>query len=246
MPKRKKQPDQPPSQAYLMSFGDTMTTLLAFFIVLNSLAEEQTGANLYSGTGSFVRALESFGLQGQFSQQRSANAIPRETTSPLYMAPDPEKRTPDQDGSGPDADDDAVRVIDREEEDFERFMVEMKRLFPLQRLPDTTGEVAFDYFNSINPQPPHLGKSYADAMQRIIPLLYSDGYEVQVIVWATTPSPTAWTRAARQANQIVAEIAQLGGLAPAQRGQLNGVGRAWIDSVVKRPVLTFVVRKVTR
>ncbi|MCA9059275.1 MAG: hypothetical protein KDA85_12285, partial [Planctomycetaceae bacterium] len=40
MGKRCTCPSFGPSQAYLLSFGDTMTALLAFFIVLNSLAKE--------------------------------------------------------------------------------------------------------------------------------------------------------------------------------------------------------------
>ena len=52
MARKQKAPGAGPNMAYLMSFGDTMTTLLAFFIVLNSLAKEQTGAKLYAGTGS--------------------------------------------------------------------------------------------------------------------------------------------------------------------------------------------------
>ena len=38
MVKRKKIAPTGASNAYLISFGDTMTALLAFFIVLNSLA----------------------------------------------------------------------------------------------------------------------------------------------------------------------------------------------------------------
>ncbi|MCP4857370.1 MAG: hypothetical protein GY903_23045, partial [Fuerstiella sp.] len=47
-----------PNQSYLISFGDTMTALLAFFIILNTLAEEQTGANLHAGTGSFMESVD--------------------------------------------------------------------------------------------------------------------------------------------------------------------------------------------
>ena len=64
MAKKKKLEPSVPSKAYLVSFGDTMTALLAFFIVLNSLAKEQTGANMYSGTGSFVSAFSNSGLPG--------------------------------------------------------------------------------------------------------------------------------------------------------------------------------------
>jgi flagellar motor protein MotB len=55
--RRKKPDDGGPSKAYMLSFGNMMTAQLAFFIVLNSLAQDQTGANLHAGTGSFVRSL---------------------------------------------------------------------------------------------------------------------------------------------------------------------------------------------
>ena len=71
MVKKKKTPPAAPSKAYLISFGDTMTALLAFFIVINSLAREQTGANLYTGTGSFVNAMNASGLPGRFETKGS-------------------------------------------------------------------------------------------------------------------------------------------------------------------------------
>ena len=71
MAKKQKPEMDGPSNAYLMSFGDTMTTLLAFFIVLNSLAAEQTGANLHSGTGSFIQTTRSMGLAGTFKGKRA-------------------------------------------------------------------------------------------------------------------------------------------------------------------------------
>ena len=71
MAKKKKAPPSGPSKAYLVSFGDTMTALLAFFIVINSLAQEQTGANLYSGTGSFVSAIGAIGFAGAAPSDRS-------------------------------------------------------------------------------------------------------------------------------------------------------------------------------
>ncbi|MEZ6064742.1 MAG: flagellar motor protein MotB [Planctomycetaceae bacterium] len=71
MPREKKRPSSGASNAYLISFGDTMTALLAFFIVLNSLAEEQTGAKLHRGTGSFVQALNNMGMPGFFTGEVS-------------------------------------------------------------------------------------------------------------------------------------------------------------------------------
>ena len=81
---RKKRESSAPSKAYLVSFGDTMTALLAFFIVLNSLAKEQTGANMHSGTGSFVNAFSSTGLPGHLSGSRSSDVIQQEAQKPIY------------------------------------------------------------------------------------------------------------------------------------------------------------------
>ena len=85
---RKKEPDKGPSQAYLISFGDTMTTLLAFFIVLCSMAEDQTGANLYSGNGLVPRRCQRYRASWNvFAKQigtRHANAGDEPTVHGRY------------------------------------------------------------------------------------------------------------------------------------------------------------------
>ncbi|MFT5284022.1 MAG: chemotaxis protein MotB [Planctomycetota bacterium] len=59
--------DDPPKEgapAWMVSFGDMMTLILTFFILLVSLAEEQQSGLLAKGVGSFVVAIRSFGLDG--------------------------------------------------------------------------------------------------------------------------------------------------------------------------------------
>ncbi|MCA9263012.1 MAG: hypothetical protein KDA60_04165 [Planctomycetales bacterium] len=244
MAKKQKKPDQGPSNAYLLSFGDTMTTLLAFFIVLNSLAEEQTGANLYRGTGSFVQAMESFGTSGRMTGERTQNAISKGEVSPLY-AIEGEEKEEDQRGfsSGPDDEDDALRVINREEDEFERFMREMGRLSKVDQLPYTNGEAVFDFFEPLASEAPLVTGKYAEVVDQCLPLLYRPNYQIEVIVWATTPSPTAWRRAMRQSQQFGNEIAAKGNLPPPARGKVLPVGHPWIDSDVKRPVMSIIVKK---
>ena len=69
------------NKSYLVSFGDTMTALLAFFIVLNSLAEDQTGANLHSGTGSFAVAISGYGVTNRQSSKRTSFVVQGQATS---------------------------------------------------------------------------------------------------------------------------------------------------------------------
>ncbi|MEM7314428.1 MAG: flagellar motor protein MotB [Planctomycetota bacterium] len=244
MAKKKKPPPSGPSNAYLMSFGDTMTTLLAFFIVLNSLAQDQTGANLHAGTGSFMKTLASGGMQTNLIEDRQKSLIKMDNTRPLYVVPDEENREPDGSSLGPDDKDDGVRVIDREKEDFERFVNELKKLSEMKEQPDVLGEAVFDYFNRLGKEGPLLTEEYRAALAEVIPLLYQPNYLVEVIVWATTPKTSAWKRAAIQADTITSEIAKLGALNPRQKKRLRGTAKLWFDKDAKRPVVSIVTRKM--
>lgn len=245
MARPKKPPASKPSQAYIISFGDTMTTLLAFFIVLCSLAEDQSGANLHSGTGSFSRALETFGMPGQFSRELSEDAISREHANTAYLAAGDDAE-PNLDPKGPDANDNDLPVIDREAEQFQRFVNEMERQSERTQLPKTNGQITFDFFNRLNREPPYLTEEYDNLKAQLISLLARDDYQLDLIVWATTPGASAWARAAEQASAVVAELLESTNTRLRDSQQLQALARPWPYSDVKRPVLSIVVRKVDR
>lgn len=244
MARKKSQPSFGPNQAYIVSFGDMMTALLAFFIVLVSLAEEQTGANLHTGTGSFVRALDGFGLPGAFSKDTSDRAVSLSHAGPLYVV-GAEDQDPDKESLGPDEEDNGIRVIDREREEMQRFVNEMNRLASVKKLPASQGEVSFDFFNTLSKTAPLLPDSFGNVLIQLVPVLMNRNYGVDVIVWATTPSQTAWTRAAKQSAQIAREISEKTGISVTQPTGLRSVGKPWAYSDVKRPVFSIVVRRVT-
>ena len=240
---KKKPEDPPPSKAYLVSFGDTMTTLLAFFIVLCSLAEEQTGADLYSGTGSFIEAMKGMGLPGKFEGKRTSKAMQLNDPSPLYVAADLDGNKPEPDSTGPDEPND-IRTIDRETEVYQRLLNEIDRIAKVDNLPETKGEVVFDFFNRFNREPPYLTEGYRKALLQLVPSLRRDTHRVDIVVWANMPSPKSWQRAANQATAISEEAGVLLRLNDDQKRRLRSVGKPWRFSDAKRPICSVIVRKV--
>ncbi|MGD9856724.1 MAG: flagellar motor protein MotB [Planctomycetaceae bacterium] len=236
-------PPAGPNMGYLVSFGDTMTALLAFFIVLNSLAEEQTGANLHSGTGSFVTALNSFGVPGLFPSKQSAQVFQMDYSNPVYVVPAESEDELTMQSTGPDDTEDRQRIIDWEQEDFQRFLNEIERWHELAPEPTVDGEVAFDLFNFLGTGDKIAPDEVFTAVRQLAPLLRNDGYELEVTVWATTPTATAWKRAVDQAGAIRREIVDYLRLG-AQESKVSASGRPWGSSTARRPTVSLIARRL--
>lgn len=86
--------------AYLVSFGDMMTLILCFFILLVALSKDRQFGLMAKGLGSFVIALKSHGLDGVLSGAEKA-AIHREMRRKFNLPPedDPERQAPDDEAA---------------------------------------------------------------------------------------------------------------------------------------------------
>jgi hypothetical protein len=226
----------------MVSFGDTMTALLAFFIVLNSLANEQTGAMLYSGTGSFISNSESFGLPGIFGKKRTKQSFQLEETAPLYVVGDDQPSVPGKNSGGPDDVSDYARIIDRDHEQYQRFVAELKRQGELARQQEIAGEFSIDVMERLPADLSVLTPQHIEVVRTIAPLLLRDEYEVELTVWATTPSPSAWQRAVEQSRQLRETFLKRLGADPSLRMRLTAVGRPWMSGSVKRPTSSVTVK----
>lgn len=243
MPRKKKAPSGP-NNGYLISFGDTMTALLAFFIVLNSLATEQTGANLHAGTGSFQSVGEGLGVPGLFPSLRSQYAAQQQHSSPMYIieGDDPSDLPGDQ-PTGPDKDGDVKFVRDRENDDMHRFLSAMQLATKATYKKPLEGEVAFDRLNPLNKEELMDSEMKQDLL-KLAPTLRRKGYELEIRVWATTPAPSAWQRAAEQANVLHRETIKFLKLRGASMKKVSAGASPWFSSEIKRPTLSFLVRRV--
>lgn len=243
---RKKKCPSGPNNGYLISFGDTMTALLAFFIVLNSLAEEQTGANLHAGTGSFMKSVDKFGLAGKINSNLSAQAFQQQAIAPKYVVSDPEDRPPERGARGPDDVNDSQRIVDREKDDYQRFLQDLRRVNNLQEERRVEGEVSFDVLEKLTPQPDGtlLNPELRAALTGVGPMLRRGDYAVEIVVWTPTPAESAWSRSLKTAARIHKEAVELLRIPPNQQMRLTAVSAPWIDQELKRPTVTVVLRRL--
>jgi hypothetical protein len=161
----------------------------------------------------------------------------------MYLPTPPDPAELESSAQGPDPEIDGQRVVDWEREEFTRFMVEMEHLYQVRKQPVVQGQVVFDLFEPLGQQPPRLPRQARQILANVGPLLSNPLYRVEIVVWATTPSATAWGRACTQADALRQEIRQLLSLSPSQQERLTSAGRPWLYRDDRRPVMSLVVIK---
>ncbi len=211
------------------------------FIVLSTLGKDQTGFSLYNGTGSFVRALDTFGLPGIFPG--SKKVIQLDAPGPHYLgATETEDANGHIDYRGPSEEE--SRILDVEQEQLQSFLEEMQRQMPVAKWPRTEGQAAVDFYDALNARPPLLRPRHQDVIGQVLPLLRRGNYRVFLVVWATMPSPSAWARAANQAQMLQEEFAEQSQLDSAARTRFVALGQPWPYRNRRRPVFSLVIRKL--
>lgn len=249
MARKPKAPPEKPSKAYLVSFGDTMTALLAFFIVLNSFAKEQTGANMYSGTGSFMNAASSIGLPGGSMGNRSRLVVAKEAPSPIYAVESPNKDENSNERLGPDSDPDDKRVIDRQTESFKRFLSQVNKEYEVNETPPTRSQIVFDSFEKI--RKPERGKPHLPmqtnatqiASEAIMKLGRAD-FKLEIVVWANMPARVSMNKAMKTATAVQKQVDTIFTLSPDQQSRLTVSAKPWLFSDAARPKMSFVISRL--
>ncbi|HMP80857.1 MAG TPA: flagellar motor protein MotB [Pirellulaceae bacterium] len=245
MSRKPKPPPKKPSKAYLVSFGDTMTALLAFFIVLNSLAKDQTGANMYTGTGSFVRAFKRTGSEGNRWGTRSDQNIPRVAPSPVYAIPSPKRDENDRREKGPDQTDNGERVINRREEDFQRFLTEMRFHFQVNQAETTQSQIVFDSFERLGSGSDNiLGPNAMQIVSDAIGQLANRQFEIEIVVWSVSPNELELQRAMDQALQIESYLDRVFRFRNDQRNRFSIAAKPWLFVDAKRPKMSVILSRL--
>ncbi len=241
--RRKKQADSHiNTEGWMMSYADMATILLAMFIVLSTLGKDQTGVNLYNGTGSFRKALDAFGMPGFFSS--SSRPIQMSYPSPHYSLQGPGGNgTGHGQNSGTGEAGLPSRTIDGEQEQMQRFLQEIGRRFPVEKIPRGEGQAVVDFYDRLNKSAPYLAPSQSEVIGQTVPILRRDNFRVFVVVWAPTPAASAWVRSAKQAQLVAEEIADMAQLDAQARARLIPLGQPWRYQNLQRPIMSLVIVK---
>ena len=241
MARKEKAPDAGPSKAYLVSFGDTMTALLAFFIVLNSLAKEQTGANMYNGTGSFVTAFAKSGTPGGMTGNRSRDMIQQTQQSSVYALAGNLDKNVDPDNVGPDEDGHRERIADRDKEQFQKFLAEIEKKFGLNSEPPIRNQVVFDSFSSFNRKTGSLSPHALQLASETIPKLRKGDTKLEIVLWATMPSKRIIDKTLEKSLLVKKQIEESYWLKPQEKQKIRYTVKPWLFSDAKRPIISFVI-----
>ncbi len=241
MAKKKKLYGSLPSKAYLVSFGDTMTALLAFFIVLNSLAKEQTGANMYAGTGSFVSAFSRSGSPGDFTGNRSRDMIQQQAQKPVYALA--ENLDQNESRVGPDDTDENQRILDRDKEQFQKFLDEIEKKFGLQKHTPINNQTVFDSFERWDRETGAIGGHAIELLSETVAKLRQRDVNLEVIIWATMPSKANLERQLAKSVELRSQVENMFWLKPHEKPRIRYRVKPWLFADAKRPVLSVVVSR---
>lgn len=244
MSRKQKPPPKKPSKAYLVSFGDTMTALLAFFIVLNSFASDQTGAQMHAGTGSFIRSSTKTGSAGGKFGDRSGQNFDRKGHTPVYAVAENDPANGKKNGSGADNANDSV--INRQAENFQRFLNEMNYRFDVTAESPTQSQIVFDSFEKFGADKNILGPNAIQLASDAFMSLSDESFELEVIVWATMPSEFALKKSTELAKEVESQLFKSFSLSGRQRQRFSVSAQPWLFVDAARPKVSFVLSRIDR
>jgi hypothetical protein len=187
--------------------------------------------------------VEAVGFAGSTPSDRSQYVIQKDAPVPLYALAENLDKNPLQEGSkGPDDENDSERKIDRDTENFQRLLNEIDRQFGLQSKKPVLNQIVFDSFELFKrSQHQTLSDHAIQLAAEILPVLQDDSKSVEIIVWATMPSPIIINKSMSKLVAIRQEIEEKFWIRQADRNRIRYTVKPWLFSDAKRPIISFVI-----
>jgi hypothetical protein len=118
-------------------------------------------------------------------------------------------------------------IIDRQKDNYQRFLTEAMRLSELSSAPSFDGEFHADVLGKLPNKGPLMNDDISAVIKGVARSLRQPDREVELTVWCSHSLVVPWARAARQANQLRDETIQLLKLPSDQQTKLTAVARPW-------------------
>ncbi len=155
----------------MTAYCSIMTLLLAFFIILQAFAPVQQEGLFYAGKGSFVRALETFGLGGIWD--RATGRVAPGVVGPRYRVPEGQE------------DRSILRRIDVEREDAQRALEALEAQFDVQEPRQGVGwqvtlPTPFSYLDAEEEFGPEQEQFCQELAPRLQPLILARGFVIRI------------------------------------------------------------------
>jgi hypothetical protein len=204
---------------------------------------------MYSGTGSFVSSVSSIGFPGTSPVPNSKYLTKRSAPVPLYALSENLDKNPDQEGRlGPDEENDAERTIDRDKENFQRFLNEIDRQFQVKKQDSIENQNVLDSFELFKEgeKDAFLSNHALQIISETLPILRNEKKSLEIIIWATMPSPVIIEKYLNLSMDVTKEIDARFTISPSSRKRMKIVVKPWLFSDAKRPVISFVVGDLSK
>jgi len=196
---KKREFSKPKVPAYLVSFGDMMTILLTFFILLCTYATTKTSGFVSDGVGSFRQAIQELGMPAFLMSDRQIVKLQQDRIK---------YRSKEREDEG-DRDQDTRRISD------EREQFRIARVTPLKIGEELTIELSLRF----RPGTAELPAGHEETLRAISGIVATSGRRVEVRGYADRERLEPMDRlrlAMRRAATIVAQLQNEYGAPPSE------------------------------
>ncbi len=216
-------------------------------ISLLHAAEDQTGRAVSEISSAFRAA------SGQARESLvGAKGAEREDVSEPLNVPDHGSRGPARNSknwlaerrleSRPDDEEPDRTPIDRESDVFRNFLSELRRFSRCIATESLSGGVSFEIVAPDETTDEDLAVQAADVLRQACSGWNVVDIECELTLWSSSPTPSAWIRAAVEAEQFRSRVVSLAMASGISAPKITSCSRLWPDPAKTRPAATMVLR----
>lgn len=197
---------------------------------------------MYTGTGSFAKAFARSGVPGKNPGSRSSEMISKTAPKPIYAMSENDD-SPDK--VGPDDEEVRERIVNREKEQFQKFLQDISKVLDLKQLPVIKNQTALDSFSPVIEKSGKLGDHAVQIISDSIARIRKPNVRLEIIVWASLPSKNNLDERLATTERIRAEVENTFWLKDEHKSRVLYRAKPWLFADAKRPTMTVVYSELS-